>query len=201
MLTLVVGAEGKTRMPAIKKPDIRNALKASPDPRTQALADEIETVNSVWRVLNTSAELIAEAQAHGGRVSGRDAAMSLGKKAVAVASLGGDARTAAAVKAATMLGGQMLATAEIGKALSLTPGRASAIITLKVAEKVVSAAGLGNVDKCRLALASLTVNAGTGVFTCVATGGALCFLAAAAFALEAFNTSAQCSLPPPGAAG
>lgn len=183
-------------MPVIEKGDVKNALKASGDARAQAFADDVQVLNSIWRVLNTSAELVADAHERRGHVGGGSAATSMAKKGLAVAGIAESKDASGIVKVLTFVGGQMVATAELGTALPYSPGKASVFITLKVAEKVVSAAGLGQVDKCKYALAALTVSIGANVFACVGTVGALCILGAASLALEAINAHAQCRLPP-----
>jgi hypothetical protein len=63
---------------------------------------------------------------------------------------------------------------------------------------VVAAAGLGQVDKCRMALVALTINGGLTAVSCIGSAGLLCVVGLAGFALEAFNANAQCKPPPPG---
>lgn len=178
--------------------DIQASLRNASDPKAQAFANDMEVVNGVWRILNVSLELMADTVRGGGKMTTGGVGGFAVKKTLAVAELAGG--NSEGVKVATFVGGTFVSTLGGGlEAMAMTPGKAGVFITLKVAEKVVSAAGMGQVDKCKAALAALTVSAGLNVFTCVATGGALCILGATAFALEAINTHAQCNLPPTGA--
>ena len=181
------------------KDDLKTTWRSSADENVRGFAEDAETVTNVYKILNVSLEFMADAAKDGGEVSRASAGLFIAKKAVAIASTAAGAKDAAqGIKVATFMGSQFLTTVELGTtALKIaSPGRAGVYITLKVAEKVVSAAGMGNVNKCKAALASLTVNAGVSTFTCVATGGALCLLGAASFALEAINTYAQCRVDP-----
>ena len=184
-------------MPPFSQADIGNALRASNDRDAKKLAEDAETINNVWKILNVTLELLADANRRGGSVSQSTATMFVAKKSLAILDVAGANKSSeSGVKIATFMGSQFIATIELGKALEFAnPKTAAVYISLKTAEKIVSVAGMGNIDKCQAALASLTVSAGVNTFTCVATGGALCILGAASFALEAMNAHAQCQLP------
>lgn len=187
-------------MPAPFTPaDISNSLAASPDPRAVALARDAETVKGVWAILLASTDLITDSIEGKGKISGALVTKAFTKKALATADVANLQMSSQGVKAMTFVGSTFIGTVEMGvEALRYTSAaKAGTFITLKVAEKVVSAAGFADLDKCKVALAGLTVNAGLAVMTCVGTGGALCILGAASFALEAFNAHSQCQLPPP----
>ncbi|MCJ2036955.1 hypothetical protein [Methylobacterium sp. J-068] len=186
-------------MGTFTKDDLKNTWKSSSNADAKKFAEDVETVNNVYKILNTSIELMAESVHEKGNISGTSATMFAAKKTLAIGATAAGMKDAGeGIKVATFMGSQFLTTVEMGtEAMRLaSPGRAGVYISLKVAEKVVSAVGLGNVNKCKAALASLTVNAGVSTFTCVATGGALCILGAASFALEAINTHAQCRAEP-----
>ncbi len=175
----------------LRKSDLVNVYRASPDSEVKKFARDTELVERVYKVLNVSLELLAERAK--GRVSGGAlVSFAAAKEATAIAALAPE--SAQYVQFAAFLGSQIIATAEMGKALTMavSPARAGAYVTVKFAEKLALTVGLANVDKCQAALFALTVSAGVNVFTCVATGGAPCILGAASFAAEALNTYAQC---------
>lgn len=175
--------------------DVSNALAASSDPKVRSYAREAEIVQGVWNILNVSIDLMG---AEHGRITPGMVGKFAAKKVLATTNVVNGQLDSQGVRAATFVAGTFITSVEMGmEAVKYTSAaKAGVFMTLKTAEKVVGAAGLANLDKCKLALASLTVSAGTGVFTCVATGGALCMLGAASFALEAWNAHEQCRLPP-----
>lgn len=180
------------------KADVSNALAASNDPKVRYFAREAEVINGVWKILDVTIGIIGDVNDDGGRVGKGAMFKFAAKKVTTVADAANLQVNSQGVKIATFMGGVFISSAEMGMeaAKNGSPAKLAAFVTLKTAEKIVSAAGLADVDKCKLALASLAVNAGGGVLTCVATGGALCMLGAASFAIEAWNTHEQCSLPP-----
>lgn len=188
-------------MSHIEKETIRRCLEVSQNESDRKLAKDVSAMNATWKVLNVSFEEVIELNKRGGKMNRGQAAMFVARKGLTIAGIGGevaDGKAAEAVRAGTFVAGTGLSTVEMGMAAAkmTSPGQAGTYIFLKSAEKIVSAAGMGNVDKCKHALAALTVSAGANVFVCVSTGGALCILGAASFALEAFNAHAQCKAPP-----
>jgi hypothetical protein len=186
-------------MPAPFTPaNIQASLRNASDPKAQAFANDMEVVNGVWRVLAVTLELLAEVHSNGGVATIGDAKMFVAKKAVAAGGLGaGDSEAA---KRLVFAGATFISVAETGaEVVKMARGKAVVFVTLKVAEVIVSAAGMGQVDKCKLALIALTVSGGLNVLSCVGTFGGLCILGAASFALEAIEAHAQCKLPPTGA--
>jgi hypothetical protein len=179
--------------------DVSNVLASSSDPRVRSYAREAEVVQGVWNILNVSTDLMGDAADNGGSITGGSVGKFAVKKVLAVVNVGNTSANNQGVRAATFVAGSMISTVETGLEVMkyTSAAKVGVFITLKTAEKVVGAAGLADVDKCKLALASMSVSAGTSIFTCVATGGALCMLGAASFALEAWNAHEQCKLPPP----
>jgi hypothetical protein len=179
-------------MQGFSKSDVKNVYLASKDPEVRTYTD-VETLNSVYKVLETSIELMIETNSNGGVMTNGSAAGFIAKKTLAIGSLASNNSNVKGVREATFVGGVVLSSVEMGKALTMTPGKGAALILLKTSEKIVAAAGMGNVDKCRMAVAALVVNIGAGGLACAGSVGALCILSAASFALEGFNTYAQCT--------
>lgn len=178
--------------------DIKMALAESDDPKVVSYSNESEVVLGVWNILLVSVDLMADAKEGKGSLGGQSIGKFAVKKVISIANVANINANNQGVRVATFVGGTLLTSVEMGvESLKYTSAaKAGIFITLKSAEKVLGAAGLANLDKCKLALASLTLSAGTSTFTCVATGGALCILGAASFALEAWNAHEQCSIPP-----
>jgi hypothetical protein len=174
-------------MPLIQEAQTRNLLQKSPDAKLVQLSKDAELVTALTAVFNASLDIAEEMPATKGQLVG-----VLAKKGHAISGLAEKASGSKALEVGNFMVGQSLKSIGLLKVAGMTPGRASAYITLTLADKVVSAAGLAQLDKCHMAIATLAVSSGAGAFACVGTAGIGCVAGAIAVAADAFNVYGQC---------
>lgn len=177
-------------MPAMSTSHTRTLLQTQPDPAISSMARDAELVTALTAVLNASLEIAEEFPQ-----TKTELATALAKKSIALSSVAAGASGSKNLELANFAASQTLKTIGLTKMVTMTPARASVFMTLTIAEKVVSAAGLGQLDKCRMAIATLSVSTGAGAFVCFGSLGIGCFAGALAVAADAFNMHAQCSAP------
>ncbi len=177
-------------MPQVMQSQTRDLLKISADKKLSSLSKDTALVVSLTEVFNASLE-IAEAfpQSKAERVS------ALARKGLAVSGAAAGASGSSGLEITNFAAGQTLKSIGLLKVAGMTPARASMYITLTMAEKVVSAAGMAELDKCRMAVATLALSTGAGAFVCVGTLGIGCIAGAIAVAADAFNVYGQCTRP------
>lgn len=180
-------AENEGAMRSISSSDTNSLLQQSSDRELAKLAEDAEFIKALTKVLNTSLEIAKDFPK-----DKTSLALALGKKAHSISTLA-TVRADKEVKVANFIAGQVIKSIGLTKLAGMTPARATAYITLNMADKVVSAAGLGKVDKCKMAVASLAVT--TGMAVVGAGTGIGIAIGAIAIAAEAFNVHAQCQAP------
>ena len=183
--------------------EVQLLLITSPDRNVSRLARDTALVKALTKVLNATLDIAKDSPKNG-----RDLALLAAKKAAAVSGVAEKATGSKELKAANFVAIQTLKTVGLTKIAGMSPAKASIYISLVMAEKVVAAAGMGQFDKCKLALASLSATTGAGALACFSTGaftlGIGCAVGAIAVAADAFDWYGQCyggETAPSGAAG
>lgn len=115
---------------------------------------------------------------------------ALVEKALPISGIAEEVTDSMAFRATNFIGGQMMSSIGLAKVATMTPTRAGITITLTLAEKVTSAAGFAEFDKCKVAIASLATTAGLTAVAAPTGIGAV--VGAVAIAAEAFNVVGQC---------
>lgn len=177
-------------MPTITSQQTRTLLQNSADHGVSRLANETELVVALTAVFNASLEIAENFPRTRGEL-----AMATSKKLLAVSAVATKGTSSTYLEASTFVAGQTLKTMGLVKIAGMTPARAATYITLTMAEKVVSAAGMAQISKCKMAIASLTLTTGAGAFVCVGSLGIGCIAGAIAVAADAFNVHGQCTSP------
>jgi hypothetical protein len=177
-------------MPQVIQSQTRDLLKISANKKLSSLSTDTALVVSLTDVFNASLE-IAEAFPQ----SKAQVASALARKGLAVSGAVAAASGSRGLEMANFAAGQTLKSIGLLKVAGMTPAKASMYITLTMAEKVVSAAGMAELDKCRMAVATLALSTGAGAFVCVGTLGIGCIAGAIAVAADAFNVYGQCTKP------
>jgi hypothetical protein len=171
--------------------DVRMLLVTSPDANASPMARDTALVKSLVKVFNASLEFAKAPPKGGGELT-----VALSKKAFALSGVAASATGSKELKVANMMATQTLKSIGLTKIAGMTPAKATAYITIVTAEKIVSAAGLGAIDKCRIAVASLAATTGAGALTCFASGaftlGIGCVAGAIAVTADAFDVYGQC---------
>jgi len=138
------------------------------------------------KALNATIELAKDGELSGGKL-----ALGLAKKGMTVSKVAEKAGGGQAVAAGNQVAGQVLKTISLTKLGSMTsPTKAAAVISITVAEKVVMAAGMGEFNKCRLALGQLALTTGATALTAATGVGAV--VGSIAIASDLFNLYGQC---------
>lgn len=184
------GATEGGMVQTITKSGTRSLLQASPNRKVSTMAQDAEFVTTLTAVLNASLEIAEEFPQTRAQL-----ATAIVKKGVAMSAVAAKAADSKNLELANFAASQTLKTIGLTKIAGMTPARASMFITLTMAEKVVAVAGLGQLDKCHMAIATFAVSTGVGGFACVGTVGIGCVAGAIAVAADAFNMYAQCSAP------
>lgn len=177
-------------MPTMKEAETRNLLQKHPDAKLSQMAHDTELVKALTAVFNASLEIAGDVPQTRGQLAG-----ALANKGLAVAGVAEQAAGSRGLEMANFMGTQTLKSIGLLKVAGMTPTRAGLYVTLTMADKVVSAAGLAQLDKCKMAVASLVVSTGAGAFACVGTLGIGCVAGAIAVAADAFNFYGQCYAP------
>lgn len=177
-------------MPQVTKTQTRDLLKSNSDKNLSSLANDTALVASLTAVFNASLEIAEDFPKTKGEL-----ATAIAKKGLAVSGAAATASGSKGLELANFAAGQTLKSIGLLKIAGLTPAKASMFITLTMAEKVVSAAGLAEIDKCKMAVATLALSTGAGAFVCVGSLGIGCIAGAIAVAADAFNVYGQCTAP------
>ena len=177
-------------MPQVTKTQTRDLLKSNSDKKLSSLADDTALVASLTAVFNASLEIAEDfPQTKGELVT------AIAKKGLAVSGVAATASGSKGLELANFAAGQTLKSIGLLKVAGFTPAKASMFITLTMAEKVVSAAGIAEIEKCKMAVATLALSTGAGAFVCVGSLGIGCIAGAIAVAADAFNVYGQCTTP------
>ncbi len=177
-------------MPQVTQDQTRTLLKNSADPKLSTLSNDTALVVSLTAVFNASLDIADSFPKTKSELAGALASKSLAMSGVAATASG-----SRGLELANFGVGQTLKSIGLLKVAGMTPPRAAMFITLTMADKVVSAAGLGELNKCKMAIATLAVSTGAGAFVCVGSMGIGCIAGAVAVAADAFNVYGQCSAP------
>lgn len=177
-------------MPQVTKSQTRDLLKSNPDKKLSSLANDTALIASLTAVFNASLEIAEEFPQSKSALAG-----TIAKKGLAISSAAAAASGSKGLEAANFAAGQTLKSIGLLKVAGMTPAKASMYITLTMAEKVVSAAGMAELDKCKMAIATLALSTGAGAFVCVGSLGIGCIAGAIAVSADAFNAYGQCSTP------
>ena len=163
----------------------------SSKPKVSKLSQDIALVKDLTAILNASLDIAGEAPNSKSRLG-----LALANKALSVSNLASTATQSKNLEVANFAVGQTLKSLVFLKIVGMTPMRATVYMSLTMAEKVISVAGMGNIDKCKMAIASLTATSGMAGFVCIGTGtftlGIGCIAGALSIASEAFNVYGQC---------
>jgi len=166
-------------------------LKKCPDKKTSELSKDIALVKSLSKVFNATLDI-----ANNQPKNGTSLAVAVAKKGIALSGVEATASESNELKMANFAATQILKTIGLTKIAGLTPAKASIYLTFTMAEKVVSAAGLANVDKCKLAIASLATTSGMGALICFSSGaftlGGSCVAGVISIAFDAFEVYGSC---------
>ncbi|MGM9484778.1 hypothetical protein ACS5PN_26525 [Roseateles sp. NT4] len=178
-------------MSQFQESEVRMLLMTCPEKKTSELAKDTALVKSLTKVFNATLEIAKDQPTNGSSL-----AMALSKKGLAISGVAATATGSEELKAANFVATQTLKTVGLMKLASMTPTKASIYLTIAMTEKVVSAAGLASLDKCKMAIASLSATTGAGALTCFASGaftmGIGCVAGAIAVAADAFDVYGQC---------
>lgn len=178
-------------MQTIAEAETKNMLRISNDPEVRALAHDTAIVKALTGVFTASLEIAEEFP----RTKG-DIFRALSKKTLSLSEVAEQASSSKGLQVANFMATQSLKTIGLTKLFGMTPGKAGAYLTLTMAEKVVSAAGLAEISKCKMAVASLATTTGSGALVCFSTGaftlGIGCVAGIIAVAADAFNVYGQC---------
>ena len=178
-------------MDLITESDTRLTLKMHPEPEVSELAENTSVVRDLTAVLNASLSIAEDFPQSKSQLG-----LAVANKALSMSTLAANTARSDGLATANFAAAQTLKTIGLLKVANLTPAGASMFITLTMAEKVVSAAGMGNFDKCKMAIAALATTTGMSAFACAGTGvftlGIGCVAGGLAVAAEAFNVYGQC---------
>jgi len=173
-------------MPLPSATDVGNLLKSSPNAQVSQWSKDTDVIAALVRVFAATVDIAAELPS-----TKTGLAIALTTKAHRTSEVAGVANGSNGLALTNFVAGQTLETIGLLKVAGFGPARASAFITLTMANKVVAAAGLGQLDKCKMAIASLVVTTALAPVTCV--GGITCAVGALAIASEAFNVYGKCA--------
>jgi hypothetical protein len=182
-------------MPRIDEAQTRELLRASPDKTVNSWQKDAPLIKSLTKVLNASLDVAADAQKNGGLASKQGLALAMAKKSGGMLDTTSKVVGGSGLKAASFVTSQTIDTIGLIKVAGYTPAKATLVITLTMAKKVVGVAGMAQMDKCKTAIASLAVTTGLGVVGC--SIGIGCLIGAISIAADAFDVYAQCSKDAP----
>lgn len=178
-------------MPQFQEFEVCLLLEKCSDKKTSALSKDTALVKSLTKVLNASLDIAKDQPKDSASL-----AIALSKKGLAVSGVAATATGSNELKAVNFAATQTLKTIGLTKLAGMTPSKASIYLTFTMAEKVVSVAGLAELDKCKVAIASLTATSGMGALTCFSSGaftmGIGCVAGAIAIAADAFDVYGVC---------
>lgn len=165
--------------------DTMMMLKTSPDPKVSGMANDTGLVKSLTAIFNASLEMA------------EDPAMGLARKGVAVAGMAGSATESKALQAVSFAGTSFVETMGLAKlSTGTSPGKVGMVVGIAVANKVLAAADLAELDKCKVAAASLGASLAAGGMACFAGGaftmGISCAIGAVAVAADALDAYGKC---------
>lgn len=167
--------------------DVTTYLLADPKPEVNAMAHDVALVAALVKTINASLDF-ATAK------SPLDFALRGTKKVASISKIAETASGSQALKAGNFMVGEATKTMSLigvaAKASSglMSPARASGAITVAVAEKIVMAAGLGGFNKCRTALAQMSLTtAATAIAAPTGVGAVVGGLAMLADAMNVYG--------------
>ena len=174
-------------MPAISRAETMAVLQTSPDNKVSNLAKDAALVKALTDVFNATLEIAEEFPQTKGEL-----ATLVARKSVSVIDFAAGSTGSKSLEYGSMAASQTLKTIGLLRVASLTPTKAAGYITLSVAEKIVLAAGLAEIDKCKMAITSLGLTMGSSTLVCAGSAGIGCVAGAIAVAADAFNVYGQC---------
>lgn len=173
-------------MAQFKESEIELLCKNSPDMQVSELSKQTSLIKSLTEVLNVAIQ-----------VQGKPHALDIAEGAIALSGVAENVSNSKNLSAVNFVSNQAIKTVGLTKIGGFTPARATVYVTLVMAEKIVAAAGFAELDKCKVAIASLAATSGMGAVSCIAAGaltlGIGCVAGAIAIAADAFNVYGQCS--------
>jgi len=171
-------------MRAITESQVSDLLKKSDDEKVRDLSRDAGLVKALAKVFTTTLEIAPDAFTSG-----------MANKSLAISSLTEVNSNSSGLWSANFVANQAMMTIGLAKAAGYSPARAATFISIAVAEKIVAAAGLAEMNKCKVALASLAVT--TGLTVVSSPTGIGIFVGVVAVAADAFDAYGKCSSAPP----
>lgn len=164
----------------------RDLIKLSPNKAVSSLANETAVVKSVAKVITCTLKMTSDPPL-----------LAIANKTLAISGVAQKTGVGTdTLRNVNFMTSQTLKTIGLVKVAGMTPGKGVAYVSLTLAEKIVSAAGMAEFDKCKMAISSLAITTGMGALGCAGTAGIGCFAGAIAVAADAFDVYGQCQAPP-----
>ncbi|NJL99052.1 MAG: hypothetical protein HC924_09670 [Synechococcaceae cyanobacterium SM2_3_2] len=151
----------------------------------------IEVANSP-KLLKALTGVLVESMKVAEQIRNNQSIKPTANQALALSNVYAAQSNSQAAQLANFAASQSLKTLGMSSIFGMTPSKAYAFVSITMAEKVVSAAGLAPFGKCPLAIAALATSTGAGAFGCLGTAGLGCFAAGVAVALDSYNVYQQC---------